>query len=142
MQHSLGFASQAEDFDLITGDDQMARIDGYSVCSLEFLVALQFDIEMQERERLHSPGLQRRNVKEVCATPRHNLLCCRHDGRGFLVNKKYLPGSVLCSGRLATLWAADKYEAVTIESLSLLMLMQPAPGQTPYYHFKAFCSQP
>lgn len=30
MQQARQFASQAEDFDLITGDDQMARIDGYA----------------------------------------------------------------------------------------------------------------
>ena len=66
---------------------------------------------------------------QECADTIHCLY--RHDARGFLVNKKYLPGSVLCCGRLATLWAADEIEAITKESLSLLMLMQPSPGQAP-----------
>ena len=52
----------------------------------------------------------------------------RHDAKGFLVNKIYLPGAVLCSGRLTTLWAVQGFSSIDRESLSILMLMRPPPG--------------
>lgn len=54
---------------------------------------------------------------------------CRYDAGGFLINDAYLEGAVLLSGDLSTLWGVSSFADITEDSLSLLLMMRPAPGE-------------
>ena len=56
-------------------------------------------------------------------------LACRYDAGGFLINNAYLEGAVLLSGDLSTLWRVSSFADITEDSLSLLLMMRPAPGE-------------
>lgn len=48
---------------------------------------------------------------------------------GFTVSNEDVEGAVLCIGNLCTKWNVQRREDITIDSVSLLDLIQPAPGK-------------
>ncbi len=54
---------------------------------------------------------------------------CRYAVNGFTVSNEDVEGAVLCIGTLCTKWNVQRREDITIDSVSLLDLIQPAPGK-------------
>lgn len=61
------------------------------------------------------------------------LIAFRYDSTGFIVNDIQVQGAVFCVADFFTLWDLKSWQDVTPDSLSLLQLYKPAPGN-PIFH--------
>ncbi len=53
----------------------------------------------------------------------------RYAEGGFVVNNNDMHGSIMCLGPLCTTWNVARLEDITLDSLALLDVVKPAPGQ-------------
>jgi hypothetical protein len=53
----------------------------------------------------------------------------RYDAEGFVVGGVQVAGAVLCSGSVFALWSVRRLEGATLDSLALLDIVKPPPGQ-------------
>lgn len=54
----------------------------------------------------------------------------RYDETGFIVNDVQVQGAVFCIGDLFTMWNVENWQDLRPDSLSMLQLYKPAPGNS------------
>ena len=54
----------------------------------------------------------------------------RYDGTGFIVNDVQMQGAIVCIGDLFTMWNIKSWQDLGSDSLSMLQLYKPAPGNS------------
>ena len=61
-----------------------------------------------------------------------HLYSCRYTSGGFIVNNTYVQGSVLCLSNLVLHWNVQGLADITVDSLAVLDIIKPKPGDDPY----------
>lgn len=54
---------------------------------------------------------------------------CRYSDDGFVVNGIPVDGAIMCTSQLWTRWAVPDFDAISQDSLAMLDLFKPIPGE-------------